>query len=109
MRPRLKYHVIYFHRNEYPVSVMCKFFGVSRSGYYTFVSRLDRAETDAELDRLIQEQQKRCRQTYGYRRMWIWLEKQGIHHNPKTVLRIMKKYDLLAEIRRPKKWINLGQ
>ncbi len=32
-----------------------------------------------------------------------------IHHNHKTVLRIMKKYNLLAEIRRPRKWVNMGQ
>lgn len=31
--------------------------------------------------RPIQKQQKHCRQTCGYRRMW--LEKQGIHYNPK--------------------------
>ena len=88
---------------------MCKTFGVSRSGYYDFVRRLDRPETDAGLAQLIREQQKHCRQTYGYRRMWMWLGKQGIHHNPKTVLRVMKKYDLLAEIRRPRKWVNMGQ
>ena len=109
MRPRIKYHIIYLHRNEYRVSVMCKTFGVSRSGYYDFVRRLDRPETDAGLAQLIREQQKHCRQTYGYRRMWMWLGKQGIHHNPKTVLRVMKKYDLLAEIRRPRKWVNMGQ
>ena len=82
---------------------MCKTFGVSRSGYYDFVRRLDRPETDAGLAQLIREQQKHCRQTYGYRRMWMWLGKQGIYYNPKTVLRVMKKYDLLAEIRRPRK------
>ena len=109
MRARIKYHIVYFHRNEYPVSVMCKLFGVSRSGYYDFVRRLDRPEADAGLAQLIREQQKHCRQTYGYRRMWMWLGKQGIHHNPKTVLRVMKKYDLLAEIRRPRKWVNMGQ
>ena len=58
---------------------------------------------------LLQSQQERCRQTYGYRRMWLWLEKQGIHHNPKTVLRVMKKYNILAEIRRPRKWVQMGQ
>ena len=109
MRARIKYHIVYFHRNEYPVSVMCKLFGVSRSGYYDFVRRLDRPEADAGLAQLIREQQKHCRQTYGYRRMWMWLGKQGIHHNPKTVLRVIKKYDLLAEIRRPRKWVNMGQ
>lgn len=58
---------------------------------------------------LLRAQQERCRQTYGYRRMWLWLEKQGIHHNPKTVLRVMKKYNALAEIRRPRKWVQMGQ
>lgn len=109
MRPRIKYHIIYRPRNEYRVSVMCKTFGVSRSGYYDFVRRLDRPNADAGLAQLIREQQKHCRQIYGYRRMWMWLGKQGIHHNPKTVLRVMKKYDLLAEIRRPRKWANMGQ
>lgn len=88
---------------------MCRFFGVSRSGYYDFVRRLGKPEADAELGQLIQEQQKYCRQTYGYRRMWIWLERQGVHRNPKTVLRVMKKYGLLSEIRRPKKWVQMGQ
>jgi len=41
--------------------------------------------------------------------MWLWLEKQGIHRNPKTVLRVMKKYNILAEIRRPRKWVQMGQ
>lgn len=104
----MKYHVIYLHRAAYPIAVMCKFFGVSRSGYYDFVHRLGRPEADAELGQLIQNQQKHCRQTYGYRRMRIWLESQGIHRNPKTVLRVMKKYNLLSEIRRPKKWIQMG-
>ena len=27
-----------------------------------------------------------------------------IYHNPKTILRVMKKYGLLAEIRRRRKW-----
>lgn len=109
MRPRAKYYVIYLHRNEYPVSVMCKFFEVSRSGYYDFAHRLGQPESDAELGQLLQEQLAHVRQTYGYRRMWLWLESQGIHRNPKTVLRVMKKYNALAEIRRRRKWIQMGQ
>jgi len=77
---------------------MCQFFGVSRSGYYDFVHRLGQPERDAELGQLLQEQQARVRQTYGRRRMWLWLERQGIHRNPKTVLRIMKKYNTLSFI-----------
>lgn len=91
------------------MSVMCQFFGVSRSGYYAFCKRLGQSEPDAELAGLIRSQQERCRKTYGYRRMWIWLESQGVRRNPKTVLRVMKKYGLLSENRRHRKWVNMGQ
>ena len=109
MRPKFKYQVIYRHRTTYPVSVMCQFFGVSRSGYYSYVNRKGTADKDALLAEKIKEHQYRCHQTYGYRRMHLWLAHQGIHHNPKTILRIMKKYGILSEIRRKRKWQNLGQ
>ena len=76
---------------------MCAFFAVSRSGYYAFVHRLDRPEKDAALAEIIAQQRERSFRTYGYRRMWLWLKSRNIFRNPKTVLRIMKKYDLLSE------------
>lgn len=109
MRARVKYHIIYRHRTEYPVATMCEFFGVSRSGYYAFVHRLGRPEKDAALAEVIAQQRERSLRTYGYRRMWLWLKRQNIFRNPKTVLRIMKKYDLLSEIRRRRKWQQMGQ
>ena len=109
MRPKIKYAVIYRHRGEYPVAVMCKFFGVSRSGYYTFVKRQEQPEQDAQLAAMIKECQNKTDKTYGYRRVWKWLKDRNIKRNPKTVLRIMKKYGLLSEIRRRRKWVNLGQ
>ena len=109
MRPKVKYHIIHRHRDEYPVSVMCKFFEVSRSGYYAFVKRLGRPEHDTELAEQIRECQKFTDKTYGYRRVCLWLNRKNIRRNPKTVLRVMKKYGLLSEIRRRRKWMNLGQ
>lgn len=109
MKASIKYHVIYRHRTEYPVCRMCQFFEVSRSGYYDFVRRIGKPEKDAELADIIAAQRERSFHTYGYRRMWLWLERQGIHRNPKTVLRIMKKYHLLSEIRRRRKWTQMGQ
>ena len=110
MRPRVKYQIIYMNRNRYPVSTMCRFFGVSRSGYYGYVKGLDQPAHDAFLADIIREQQKKCGKTYGYRRMWKWLEKvEKIHRNPKTILRVMKKYELLSEIRRRRKWKQMGQ
>ena len=88
---------------------MCKFFGVSRSGYYDFVKRQEKPEPDAELAGMIEHCQRKTDKTYGYRRVWKWLKDRDITRNPKTVLRIMKKYGLLSEIRRQRKWVNLGQ
>ena len=109
MRPKTKFAVIHRHRDEYPISVMCRFFRVSRSGYYDYVKHISRPEKDAALAEEIRQQQEKSFNTYGYRRMWIALDRKGIHHNPKTILRVMKKYDLLAEIRRRRKWVNMGQ
>ena len=88
---------------------MCRFFAVSRSGYYNFVKRLGKIEPDAEIAERIKECQIKTDKTYGYRRIWKWLRDRNIRRNPKTVLRIMKKYGLLSEIRRHRKWVNLGQ
>lgn len=110
MRPRVKYQVVYMNRSRYPVSVMCRFFAVSRSGYYDYVKRSEKPEYDAALADIIREQQKKCDKTYGYRRMWKWLKNEKkISRNPKTILRIMKKYELLSEIRRRRRWTQMGQ
>jgi transposase InsO family protein len=97
------------NRSQYPVSAMCQFFCVSRSGYYAFLQRIGRPEPDADIAQKVRECQATCDKTYGYRRIQQWLESQGIHRNPKTVLRVMKKYDLLSEIRRRRKWQQMGQ
>ena len=88
---------------------MCRFFEVSRSGYYDFVKRLNKPEKDAVLARKIEECQNKADKTYGYRRVWRWLKDRNTVRNPKTVLRVMKKYGLLSEIRRRRKWVDLGQ
>ena len=94
--------VIYRRKGNYPISEMCRFFEVSRSGYYDYVKRMDIPAWDLPLAEKIRECQEHSRCTYGYRRVHIWLERQGIHKNPKTVLRVMQKYNLLSEVRRKK-------
>ena len=51
------------------MTVMCKFFEVSRSGYYAFIHRLDRPEKDVALAEIIAQQQECSFCTYGYRRI----------------------------------------
>ena len=99
--------VIYRHKEKYSISEMCRFFKVSRSGYYDYVKRMDIPAWDIPLAEKIRECQDECGKTYGYRRVHIWLERKGIYRNPKTVLRVMQKYGLLSVIRR-KKYRNYG-
>ena len=100
--------VIYRHKEKYSISEMCRFFDVSRSGYYDYVKRMDIPAKDLPLAEKIKECQIKNGKTYGYRRVHIWLEKQGIHHDPKTILRVMQKYNLLSVIRR-KRYRNYGE
>ena len=100
--------VIYRHKDKYSIREMCRFFEVSRSGYYGYVSRMEVPAWDLPLAENIRECQEKCGKTYGYRRVQIWLQRHGIYRNPKTVLRVMQKYGLLSVIRR-KKYRNYGE
>ena len=81
---------------------MCRFFKVSRSGYYDYLHRKNMPDRILPLAEKIRECQEESHRTYGYRRVQIWLERQGIYKNPKTVLRVMQKYNLLSVVRRKK-------
>ena len=107
MRTSVKFRVIYKHLDKYSISEMCRFFNVSRSGYYDFVARMEIPDRDLPLAEKIEECQKECGKTYGYRRVHIWLENKGLQCDPKTVLRVMNKYNLLSVVRR-KKYRNYG-
>jgi transposase InsO family protein len=66
-------------------------------------------DQDASLGALIAACQVETKQTYGYRRVRLWLSrKHGLHVNQKKVLRLMRKYGLLSAIRRPRP-LNLRQ
>ena len=102
MKTSVKYQVIYRHKEKYPISEMCKFFEVSRSGYYAYLKRKDTPDKDLPLAEKIRECQEESHRTYGYRRVHIWLGRKGIQCNSKTVLRVMQKYNLLSVVRRKK-------
>lgn len=108
VKTSVKYMVIYRHKSKYSISEMCRFFNVSRSGYYAYVKRMYIPANDLPLAKKIRGCQESCGKTYGHRRVHIWLERNGIHHNPKTILRVMQKYNLLSVVRR-KKYHNYSQ
>lgn len=106
----MKYAAIYSNKDQYPVSKMCTYFKVSRSGYYSYVKRIDNPNRDKYLASLIQECQTQTNYTYGYRRVKQWiLRETGEIVNHKAILRIMHKYGLLAQIRRKRKYIQYSK
>lgn len=85
--------------NSYSVLSLCKFFNVSKSGYYKYLK--SNQYKDIEALNLIKQIKDKCKRRYGYRRVGIAIEnKYKIHFNHKKVLRIMNKYNLLSKIRR---------
>ena len=60
MRVQVKYNVIYRHREKYSISLMCRFFGVSRSGYYGYVQRIEIPDRDLPLAEKIRECQDKA-------------------------------------------------
>ena len=109
MRPSVKYRIIQQNTKRHSISVMCRFFEVSRSGYYHYLNQINQPDKDLYLSEQIAKCQEQCGKTYGYRRVQIWLEKRSIRRNPKTVLRVMKKYGLLSEVRRCRQWRKMGE
>ncbi len=85
------------------MKAMCRFFGISRASYYGWVQRVQQPDRDALNKQFIQEAYERSHQTYGYRRITLWLRKhKGIWLNHKTVLRLMHALQIRSIARRRK-------
>jgi len=101
--PQVKYAAIFANKEKFSICEMCQYFGVSRSGYYDWLKRKDKPDKDELIGNMIRKCQTLTKQTYGYRRVKLWLHREtGLVINSKAVLRLMHKYNLLAEIRRPR-------
>jgi transposase InsO family protein len=80
---------------------MCRFYKVSRSGYYAWKNRSPDLTSDMDLVKLIEECQAKHKRRYGYRRVALWLQREkGLKVNHKRVLRVMGRYNLLSIVRR---------
>ena len=64
MKASVKYTVIYRHSEKYSISEMCRFFGVSHSGYYAYVKRMEMPAKDLKLAEKIRECQAEYRQLH---------------------------------------------
>jgi transposase InsO family protein len=101
--------VIYHQRQCYAIKAMCRYFGVSRAAYYTWVKRLDKPEQDVERQQWVREAYLASRRIYGYRRIGIWIRRQkGVVLNHKAVLRLMNRLGLHSIARRRKVYTRWG-
>jgi putative transposase len=77
---------------SYPVSLLCRVLGVSRSGYYDWKDRppSKRARENAALTEQIVEIHERSRETYGYPRVHAELRALGVRYSRKRVARLMR-------------------
>lgn len=107
-RPSEKYALIYdlvtTADEAFTVSYLCNVAGVSRSGYYRWLSmaprRLQREAADYEQHVVIREIFLKRDRKAGWRVIRMNLERQNIIMNPKKIRRLMKKYGLITQIRR---------
>lgn len=86
----------------FPVRVLCETLGVSRSGYYAWLSRSPsaRATEDEQLAAEIAVTHKRSRGTYGSPRVHRDLTARGHRVGKKRVERLMRQAGIVAKRRR---------
>ena len=85
------------------MKAMCAFFGVSRAAYYAWEKRIDQTDPDADRMALVQEAYDASHQTYGYRRIQMWIQqKRDVTINHKAVLRLMNKMGIRSVARKRK-------
>ncbi len=90
---------------RFPVSLLCRMVGVSKSGYYAWRGRPPsrRSRQDATLTERIVEVHRRSRETYGYPRMHAELRALGVRCGRRRVARLMREAGIRGCVRGRKK------
>jgi len=100
-----RFRFIDAEKARFPVSLLCKIVGVSKSGYYAWKSRAPskRSREDAVLTEKIREVYQRSRETYGYPRVHAELRALGVRCGRRRVARLMRRAGLRGCMRARKK------
>ena len=88
-----RFRFIDAEKARFPVSMLCRIVGVSKSGYYAWRSRppSKRSREDATLTECIVEVHQRSRETYGCPRVHAELRALGVHCGRRRVARLMRR------------------
>ena len=98
----MKFHFIAAEKAQYPLPVLCRCLGVSRSGFYAWAGRLPSARQveDRRLVHRLRVVHARHRRIYGRPRLHRALRADGIRISEKRVRRLMRSAGIIAEGRR---------
>lgn len=98
----MKYQFIQACADRLPVSGLCAYLDVSRSGYYDWLNHEPsrRAQEDQVLGELIENEFKKHRRTYGSARIRDRLRQLGRQHGRRRVARLMAHRQLIARKKR---------
>lgn len=93
-----RYEFINREEGHYPTSSMCRWAGVSRSGYYSWRDRPQCATAIRRevLAAMIKDAFADSDGTYGYRRIQAYLERRGVRVDGATIRSIMHELGLEA-------------
>ena len=93
-----RYELIRREEGNCPVASMCKLVGVSKSGYYDWLSRPDSATRvrRRKLTLMVESEFNASDMTYGYRRVTAALHRKGVTVSADTVRSIMREKELRA-------------
>jgi len=98
----VKFAFIAVEKASFPVAVLCKVVGVSRSGFYAWTERVPsaRSQEDAKLRVHISAIYERSRGTYGAPRIHAELRANGFNVSRKRVARLMGELGLQSRRKR---------
>lgn len=107
----MKYGFVAKHRGIWPVKYTCEALGVSRSGFYAWLTRppSERSRANEKLGTAIRHSFLQSDHTYGARRVWHDLLATGHACGLHRVERLMKAQALRARPRRRSLPIDRGE
>lgn len=96
---RRKYELIKANRNKYDTRMMCRLFGVARSGFYEWLRKpsSDRELEDRRLLRLIRASFEASQGVYGAPRVFLDLREAGETCGKHRVARLMRENNIRAQ------------
>jgi putative transposase len=105
-----RYRFISEHHRHFGVAYLCRWLGVSRSGYYQWIKPepTDRETSDQRLLKRIGELFESSGGIYGAPRIHQALKREGIHVGRKRVARLMREYGMRGRCVRVYKTVPKG-